>query len=310
VVQIVYGPSPLDRFQRPLGMTVDRARGLLVVADTGNHRLVVVDAKGRSRGGIPCVASASEGRSCEPRAVACDAGGRLYAVGTLTRGIEIISPTGARLARLDPLPPQHTTDAIQGVAVAPSGRIWVTIAGTHSAIVALRSDGTTDLRIERAGSAALGSLGGIAVNADETLIAAVSTDAERPISVFRTDGTYVASFGKRGEGEGTFSRPTHLAWGVGNTLWVVDTLRGSISVFDAKGDYRGRIGGFGRGPGQFSYPVACAFLADDRLAVLERAGARIQVLEIEMAENPELRPGRAPTGSDATAVGARPELRR
>ena len=70
------------------------------------------------------------------------------------------------------------------------------------------------------------------------------------------------------------------AWGPEKTLWVTDTRRHSISAFDKDGFFLGRIGGFGRGPGQFYYPVATSFLADDRMLVLERAGARLQVLEI------------------------------
>jgi hypothetical protein len=38
----------------------------------------------------------------------------------------------------------------------------------------------------------------------------------------------------------------------------------------------------GAGPGQFQYPAACAFLAADRIVVVERAGARFQVLEVAL----------------------------
>lgn len=310
VKQIVYGPSPLDRFRRPAALAVDPVRGLMAVADAGNHRLLLLDATGRTRGGIPCAASGSEDRICEPRAVAFDARGRLFVAGTLSRGVEVLNSTGATLARLDPVPAGDTGSAVQGVAVPPSGRIWLAIAGLHPAIVALRPDGTHDLRIERAGDMPVGSVSGLAVNADESLLAVVSMDAQRAISLFRTDGTYVASFGEHGEGEGTFSLPTCVAWGPGNTIWVTDTIRGSISVFDVKGTYLGRIGGFGRGAGEFSYPVACAFLADDRLAVLERGNARIQVLEIQMTESPDHVSGPVTPGSDSTASGARSGLKR
>jgi hypothetical protein len=64
---------------------------------------------------------------------------------------------------------------------------------------------------------------------------------------------------------------------------VTDTSRNTIEVFDETGAFRGRLGGFGHGPGQFSYPAGCAFQSPDRLVVLERAGARIQVLEIDVA---------------------------
>lgn len=309
VVKILYGPSPLDRFRRPTALAVDPARGLLAVADGGNHRLLLLDAGGRSRGGIPCAAKGSKERLCEPRAVAFDAQGRLFVAGTLSRGVEVLHPTGATLAELDPVAADDPGSAVQGIAVAPSGRIWVAIAGLHPAVVALRPDGTSALRIERAGEMPLGSVNGLAVSADESLLAVVSMDAPRAISLFRTDGTHVASFGEHGEGEGTFALPTAIAWGLGNTLWVTDTIRGSISVFDVKGTYLGRIGGFGRGAGEFSYPVACVFLAGDRLAVLERGNARIQVLEIGMTESPE-DSGPVTPGSDSTAIGARSGLKR
>lgn len=310
VVQIVYGPSPLDPFRRPLGMAADRGRGLLVVADTGNHRLLLLDATGRSRGGIPCAASDSEDRACEPRAVAFDAQGRLYVAGTLGRGVEVLTATGATLAQLDPTAADSVGSAVHGLAVEASGRIWMAISGPHPAVVCMRPDGHIDVRIDHAGEAPLHAPINVAVSADDSLLAVVDADAEHALSVFRTDGTHVASFGSHGEGQGTVSLPTHVAWGPSNLLWVTDTLRHSIAVFDAKGTFVGRVGGYGQEPGQFNHPVACAFLAEDRLAVLERAGARIQVLEIETSRSPATETGPVTASPDTTVIGDRSGLRR
>jgi len=311
VVQIVYGPSPLDPFRRPMGMAADRARGLLVVADTGSHRLLLLDASGRSRGGIPCAASDSEGRLCEPRAVAFDAQGRLYVVGNLTRGVEVLTPLGASLARVDPIAAGDATSSVHGLAVAPSGRIWMAISGAHPEVVCMRPTGAIDVRIDHAGGQVpLRAPVSVAVTSDESLLVVVDADAERAVSVFRTDGTHIASFGTHGEGRGTVSLPTHAAWGPSNTVWVTDTLRQSILVFDAKGEFLGRVGGYGQEPGQFDHPVACAFLADDRLAVLERAGARVQVLEIATTESPATETGSVTARPDTTVFGVRSEIRR
>jgi hypothetical protein len=43
-----------------------------------------------------------------------------------------------------------------------------------------------------------------------------------------------------------------------------------------------RVGGFGHGPGQFNYPAACEFLEDGRIVVLERAGGRFQIVDLDM----------------------------
>ncbi len=282
VPRIWYGPSPLDAFHGPLGLAADPARGLLVVADTGNHRLLLFDGTGRSRGGIPCATSDSEGRECEPRAVAFDSRARLYVAGN-GRGLEVLTATGATLAWLDSLPAGQIND----VAVAPSGRIWLAIGGPSSSIFAVRPNGTIDLRIDHVGEAPFRAPVCVAVNADESLISTVDADAETPIGVFKSDGTQIAMFGSHGEGAGTFSLPTHAAWGPENTLWITDTIRSSISVFSTEGKYLGRIGGRGREPGEFIHPVSCAFLAADRLVVLERAGARIQILEVGMTKSPD-----------------------
>jgi hypothetical protein len=59
-------------------------------------------------------------------------------------------------------------------------------------------------------------------------------------------------------------------------------MRHSISVFDAQGKHLARVGGFGRGPGQFNYPAACEFLEGDRIVVLERAGGRFQIIDLDI----------------------------
>jgi hypothetical protein len=114
------------------------------------------------------------------------------------------------------------------------------------------------------------------------MVAVADPMAEKPVLLFSADGTFITSFGRHGEGDGTFSMVSDVTWGPDGTLWVTDTVRHSISVFDTQGTYLGRIGGFGRGPGQFDYPSGCAFLAPDRLVVLERVGARFQVLEVQV----------------------------
>jgi DNA-binding beta-propeller fold protein YncE len=279
---LLYGPAFADRFLRPGGVAADSVRGILVVADTGRQRLVIVDEKGRSRGTIPMAASPQQ--SSEPRSVAVDARGRVYVQDALKAEIEVLTPAGARLALFDPRPADLVQTHTQAVAVGASGRIYVLLVGERSGYVVLDSKGRLLSQVGFTEDLAFHGPASIAVSPDESAIAVVDPPGERVVFVFGSDGRLQANFGPHGEGEGTFSMAAHAAWGPGNTLWVTDQLRHSVSVFDRAGRFLGRVGGFGREPGQFEYPIGCAFLGADRVAVLERAGSRLQVLEVNVGD--------------------------
>jgi DNA-binding beta-propeller fold protein YncE len=286
VVRIVNGPTPLDDFRYPEGVTIDAERGIFVIADTGNHRLVVFDTRWRSRGVVPLRAQAKKRVQPEPKAVAMDERGRLFVVDTYAEKVEVMTSRGDHLATLSPFAPEELEGPLrpQDIRIGSSGRIYVLYGGDLPGFAVFEPTGrvaSTVGFVPVENGPFVGPLA-IAVNADETRIAVVDAQADRAILVFNAGGTLADSFGEHGEGEGTVSMPVHVTWGPGESLWITDTLRHSISVFDNQGKYLGRVGGFGGGPGQFYYPVACEFLASDRLVVLERANARFQVLDLTL----------------------------
>lgn len=292
VRNIIGGPSPLDTFRSPVGLAADAARGVFIVADTGNHRLVVFDPTGRSRGSIVVSQPASPGVPAtvgEPQATAVDARGRIYVVDGVTRQIEVSTPTGRHLAFVHPPVPAEIADSVraQSIAVGRSGLLYLLYGGSRPGLAVMEPSGTVlrTLGFAAPGEGPFLSPVSIAVSEDETEIAVVDPEADRPILVYGADAAPLAAFGRHGEGDGTFSLAVHATWGPHGTLWIVDTMRHSVSVFDSRGAYLGRIGGFGEAPGQFNYPAACAFLAPDELVVLERAGDRCQILEIALDDS-------------------------
>lgn len=304
VLHIVPGPSLLDTFRRPLALAADSTRGVCVVGDTGNHRFVVFDREGRSRGQIACSSDDPQAPACEPRAVALDARGRMYTIDAFGDGIQVLTSRGAVLARLQPQDGAAPPARPQHVAVGASGRIYAAYTGPPAGVLAFEPNGVVRTRIGFGSPDGGGFHGPVCVAADagESLLAVVDPEADEALSIWTMAGESVARFGRHGEGEGTFSMAVHAAWGPDRTLWVTDTIRHSISVFDDRGTYLGRIGGFGRGPGQFNYPVACAFLASDRLVVLERAGSRLQVLEVGSPRAVEPVAAPADSGKSGTAL--------
>jgi DNA-binding beta-propeller fold protein YncE len=286
VHRVIYGASPADGFRSPTGLALDPARGILVVADTGNHRLVFFDAAGRGRGSLAWRPAAAGAAAGEPRSVALDSRGRLYVVDGLAQAVEVTSSTGSHLGFLVPEIDGGSGTRPQSVATGASGRIYVLFSGERAGIAVLRPDGATERAIgfETAGPGTFSTPVALAVNALENRIAVADPQSAQQVKVLSAGGELVASFGAHGEGDGTFSMAVHVAWGPGDTLWIVDGIRHSIQVFDARGGWLGGIGGFGRGPGQLHYPAACALLSPDRIAVLERAGGRLQILDLDLPE--------------------------
>jgi len=308
---ITYGPSIMDPFVRPLGFAVDPSHRLIVVADTGNHRLVLLDAAGRSRGSMVCDSGSGAIGACEPRAVAFDPHGRLYVLDNLSPEIEVRTPTGARLARFDPLSPDDAGARPQDLDVGASGRLYIAYAGDRAGLLVVEPRGQALETVLRVGFAPDGPFSGpaaVAVNADETAIAVVDPQAEKTVSIFDATGVLRASFGPHGEGDGTFSMAAQAAWGPGETLWVTDQIRHSISVFERDGTFLGDLGGYGTDPGQFYYPIGVAFLAPDRVAVLERAGARLQVLAVDVGKAWEPQTGLGSEGPGDSGVSLSAEV--
>ena len=307
VNRVIYGASPADLFRGPTALATDPGRGILVVADTGNHRLVVFDDKGRSRGAMSWTGRGNA--SGEPRGVAIDARGRLYVVEGLSGEVEVATSTGAHLGYLHPqLPAGAESSRAQSIAVGASGRIYILYAGERRGIAVLQPNGATDstLGFEAGDGGLLSTPVALAVNADESRIAVADPQAPRQVKILASDGTIVTSFGPHSESDGGLSLALNVAWGPGDAVWVTDGVRHTIDVFDAGGRWLGRIGGFGREPGQLFYPIACSLLFSDRIAVLERAGARLQIFELDVPEALHLGPNPVtlrPSGANTSEGG-------
>jgi hypothetical protein len=256
---------------------------VILVADRGNHRIVLFDMSGRCRGTIPFQMSPAGEGTCEPLTLAADTSGNLFVVNALDARVSVLTARGSRLGTLELPVPTGTGSRPQSVDVGSSGSIYLLCGGPFAGVVVTDHNG---VRLEgqglTPGTEPIGSAVSLAVNEAAGLLCVVLPRAEKQVRLYGLDGRLRFEFGSHGEGEGTFSMAAHAVWGPGNTLWITDTLRHSISVFDARGSFLGRIGGFGRGPGQFNFPVACGFLSDDCLVVLERGSARFQILTVHV----------------------------
>lgn len=302
VHRIISGPSPADPFRSPRGLAVDRKHGIVAVGDNGGHRVVFFDSLGRYRGALSWRRDVWGKPLGQPRSVSVDARGRLFILDALGREIEVLSPTGSRLGRLQlELPGDFAGAPCVSAQVGASRKIYALIAGARRGIAVLEPNGALGRIIDFGdpNESSFVSPEAFAVSPDETRIAVLDQRATLQVKVISMNGTLLQEYGAHAEGPGNLSMAVSATWGPQQSLWIVDTIRHSINVFDAEGKYVDRFGGFGHGPGQLNYPTACAFLKDERLVVLERAGSRLQFLDLNIEFLEYSRAGLEVSGSGA-----------
>ncbi len=113
------------KLRRPTGLAVDRARGLLYVADTPEHLVRVLRLDGtplRELGGP----GASPGKMSYPTFLAVDGAGRLYVNDTMNFRVQVFAPDGHLLAVFGHLGNgSGDMSRSKGVAVDARGHVYV-----------------------------------------------------------------------------------------------------------------------------------------------------------------------------------------
>jgi len=88
------------------------------------------------------------------------------------------------------------------------------------------------------------------------------------IKVFDDDGHLINVIGQRGEADGEFNFPTHLAFAAGK-LYVTDTLNSRIQIFDADGTWVAKFGKLGLNVGNLVRPKGVAVDSASNIYVIE-----------------------------------------
>lgn len=90
------------------------------------------------------------------------------------------------------------------------------------------------------------------------------------IDKFDANGTLLAQWGSKGQGNGQFNYPSAVAVDAVGNVYVADTYNNRIQKFDSNGSFLVKWGSVGAGDGQFDHPVSLAidinnnlFTADD-----------------------------------------------
>lgn len=99
------------------------------------------------------------------------------------------------------------------------------------------------------------------------------------IVAYAADGTRVLAWGKRGNGDGEFNHPTHLALDPSGSLLVTDSLNFRIQAFDRDGRFLWKMGRQGDGSGDFAGPKGVAMDSGGHLYVVDALFDAVQIFE-------------------------------
>jgi DNA-binding beta-propeller fold protein YncE len=150
-----------------------------------------------------------------------------------------------------------------GIALGARDEILVADADLHS-VFRLDRDGNP---VGEFGNDILQRPTGLARDAVRGRIYVADTHAH-DIKEFDDDGKLLKVIGRRGEGDGEFNFPTHLAF-AGDKLYVTDTLNSRIQIFDADGKMIEKFGRRGLFVGDLVRPKGLAVDSAGDIYVIE-----------------------------------------
>lgn len=277
--RVVSGYEDGTRFRVPKGVALDPARGELVVANTGEHRIEIFSLSGRPLGRFVHQVTLPDGSVAQglPRAVAVLPTGRIAVTDNLIPTVDVVDRRGRTVFTISI--PSSAPGAPQALAVTPQGGLLV--AGppgddrVYEFDASLHLVSTWGVRGEAPGQ--LRAISGLVVLPDGRIgVACVQT--KLAVQIFSADGVYQTGFGIHDIGHGNFSVPSGIAATADGRIWVADEVRQVIQVFDREGTFLAMLGGFGIAAGDLNYPSALAGDGRYRLAVAERELGRVQIL--------------------------------
>ena len=245
----------------------------IVVADEGNHRVLVFDSNGtflRSFGHR----GENAGEFKYPFGVAINKDRNIFVADNENNRIQIFSWEGRHLGSFGG---KGSLDSQLlhpwGLSLDSTGNVIVADTG-NKLIKIFTPDGRFVMKIGEQGSF---SFPAHSVQCGEYFI--VSDSSEHCIKVFNREGHFQYKFGKEGEGDGEFKYPRFLSVTQSKHLLVCDENNHRIQAVELDGKFVGKFGSNGSKLGEFNRPFSVAVLSNDQIVVCDITNNRIQIFQ-------------------------------
>jgi DNA-binding beta-propeller fold protein YncE len=206
-----------------------------------------------------------------PQSGTVDTEGRVYVTDISRRAVYVFDKPAGKLEIWEIAGSNLRFKAPIGIALGGQGDVLVADAELHT-VFRLDMKGNP---VSEFGRDILNRPTGLTRDAKRGIIYVSDTYAHN-IKAFSDEGKLIRVVGQRGEGDGEFNFPTHLAFS-NDQLYVTDTLNSRIQVFDANGQMVKKFGQRGLYVGNLVRPKGVAVDNANNIYVIESLYDRLLV---------------------------------
>lgn len=159
------------------------------------------------------------------------------------------------------------------IALDSTGNLYVVGVGLKE-ITVLDPAGKTKKRIDFTGK--VKSPAGIVVDSKSGWIYLVDA-GDYKVAVFDAEGKHLFSFGKTGDGDGEFNRPSPITINSKSEIIVGDTINARVQIFDREGKFLRKFGMRGDGDADFQIIKGVAVDSDDNIYVTDGKANQMKI---------------------------------
>ena len=118
---------------------------------------------------------------------------------------------------------------------------------------------------------------GVAVNERDEI--AVTDKGNNRVQLFSSDGTYLTSFGVKGDKQGELNFPTGIAFDIKNkNILVVDSNNHRVQLFTYEGEFLNQFGGKGNLDHQLQCPLGVSVDSDGNVIIADTGNKVIKII--------------------------------